>query len=77
MKVILTGLVLLSSVVAQAKCDCPNQEDAVGNRCGRRAAYCKPGGKQPSCPGSTISDCSAKRSTSSVPGTRLPNGDNK
>jgi hypothetical protein len=32
-------------------CDCPNDRAKDGSRCGRRSAFCIPGGRSPECPG--------------------------
>jgi hypothetical protein len=34
----------------QYPCDCPNDLDALGNRCGDRSAYTRSGGRAPYCP---------------------------
>ncbi len=32
-------------------CDCPDDIDSAGRRCGKRSAWSKPGGAQPICNG--------------------------
>ena len=34
----------------QYPCDCPNDLDSLGNRCGDRSAYTRSGGRSPYCP---------------------------
>jgi hypothetical protein len=34
---------------AKGPCDCPDNYDKRGHRCGRRSAFCKPGGYEPAC----------------------------
>ncbi len=34
---------------AAATCDCPDQKAKDGSRCGKRSAYCGPGGVAPNC----------------------------
>jgi hypothetical protein len=48
-------MVLIVSVVAFARgnCQCPDQVDRAGRRCGRRSAFCRPGGETPACGTST------------------------
>jgi hypothetical protein len=32
-----------------AACDCPDNRAKDGSRCGKRSAYCRPGGAAPNC----------------------------
>jgi hypothetical protein len=32
-----------------AACDCPDNKAKDGSRCGKRSAYCRPGGVAPNC----------------------------
>jgi hypothetical protein len=38
-------------LIFAGNCDCPDDTDAAGRRCGKRSAWSKPGGAQPICNG--------------------------
>ena len=45
-----------SKAAYQGSCPCPYNVDRAGRRCGKRSAYSKPGGAEPLCYESDISD---------------------
>ena len=51
MKALILILSVLASIQSFAKgsCQCPDDIDKRGSRCGRRSAFCKPGGNEPIC----------------------------
>ena len=51
MKNILLVILLIYStqLFAKGNCPCPDNLDRAGRRCGKRSAFCKPGGESPSC----------------------------
>ncbi len=49
MKKILMFLVLFLTFesFARGNCQCPDNHDRAGRRCGKRSAFCRPGGDSP------------------------------
>lgn len=45
----LTLLIMSVELFAKGSCQCPDDRDKRGSRCGRRSAFCKPGGDEPAC----------------------------
>lgn len=45
----LTILIMSVELFAKGACQCPDDRDKRGGRCGRRSAFCKPGGDEPAC----------------------------